>query len=545
MNGTEPLLRYRELQDYVGWTVDDAQRVHEAAPLVRGSIDALIDDFYAEIERHPQARAVITGGQAQVERLKQTLRRWINELLSGLYDEHYLERRARVGRKHVEIGLAQVYTNAALARLRAGIGLAIIANWRGSADQRAATLGSIHKLLDLDLAVITAEYEAEHVRREQAAIRAQLADALHQEREVSAGLLAHAPAIVLVLDLQGRIVRFNAHVEALTGIRAADAEGRSWLELLVPEADQPRARRALFEQVHRKSPQDDDELPRVGSATTGLVCGDLSRREIRWSSTLLAGATGEPFALLVLGQDITDLRSAQERAVRAERLAAIGQMATGMAHEARNALQRIQANAEMLELEVQRLPGALEYVRRIEQAQAHMSRLFEEVRGYAAPVQLDRACCKVAAAWREAWDLLAPQRAGREATLLELPGADACEAWADRFRLVQVFRNILENALAAGDDPVVIHIGCSRTALADAHGKQAALRISVSNDGPPLTPEQRKRIFEPFFTTKPKGTGLGMAIVQRLVEAHGGTIEVGTPDRGAEIVITLPIHAGQ
>ncbi len=540
MNAAEPHLRYQELQAYVGWTDTDARRVREAAALVRASAGALVDDFYAEIERHPRARMVITGGEAQVERLKQTLHRWIEELFAGPYDEQYVARRARVGRKHVEIGLAQVFTNVAFARLRAGIAAAVIANWRGRADERAATLASIHKLLDLDLAVITAEYEREHVRREQAAIRAQLADALHQEREVSSGLFAHAPAVVLVLDLRGYIVRFNAHVQALAGLTAEEAEGRDWLSLLVPEADRPRARHALFEQVLKQESS-------VGAATTGLVGSDHTRREVRWSSTLLRSASGEPFALLVLGQDITDLKLAQERALRSERLAAIGQIVTGMAHEARNALQRIQASAEMLELEVQRQPEALDYVRRIEQAQTHMHRLFEEVRGYAAPVQLDRAPCKVAAAWREAWDLLTPQRAGRQATLHELPQADTCEACADRFRLVQIFRNILENALAACDDPAAIHIECSRGELANGGDGRSrrALRISIRDNGPGLAPEQRKRIFEPFFTTKPKGTGLGMAIVQRLVEAHGGTIEVGTPASGAEIILTLPIESPQ
>jgi len=538
MNSAEPYLRYQELQRYVSWTDDDARLVQAAAGLVRSSMAELIDDFYAEIERHPRAQAVITGGHAQVERLKGTLRRWIEELFTGPYDELYVERRARVGRKHVEIGLEQVYTNVAFARLRGGIVAAVAANWCGPASGRDATIVAIHKLLDLDLAVITAVYEAEHVRREQAAIRAQLEDALHQQREVSEGLLAHAPAVVLVLDLQGRIVRLNAHVQAVAGVTTAEAEGRDWLGLLVPETDQPRARRELFEQVLK--------LPHsVGAATTGLVCGDQSRREIRWSSTLLKAASGETFALLVLGQDITDLKSAQERALRSERLAAIGQMATGMAHESRNALQRIQANAEMLELEVQRQPDALEYVHRIEQAQAQMNRLFDEVRGYAAPVQLDRARCKLAALWREAWDLLTPQRAGRQVTLDESPEAEACEACVDRFRLVQIFRNILENSLAACDDPVSIHIQCSPAVLNTDDDSERALLIAIHDNGPGLSPEQRKRIFEPFFTTKPKGTGLGMAIVQRLVEAHGGTIEVGSPASGAEILITLPVELPQ
>jgi hypothetical protein len=95
--------------------------------------------------------------------------------------------------------------------------------------------------------------------------------------------------------------------------------------------------------------------------------------------------------------------------------------------------------------------------------------------------------------------------------------------------------------LAACDDPVEIDIGCSPAFV----GSQRAIRVSIHDNGPGLSPEQRKRIFEPFFTTKPKGTGLGMAIVQRLVEAHGGSIEVGSPVAGAEIIITLPVHEPQ
>jgi len=79
--------RYRELQSYVGWTEGDARRVAAAASLLEPFLHALIDDFYEEIERHPDARRVITGGRAQIERLKGTLIRWIRDLLSGVYDE--------------------------------------------------------------------------------------------------------------------------------------------------------------------------------------------------------------------------------------------------------------------------------------------------------------------------------------------------------------------------------------------------------------------------------------------------------------------------
>jgi two-component system, NtrC family, sensor kinase len=159
--------RYRELQEYVGWTDDDARRVAAAAPLLEGFLVSLVDDFYEEIDRHPNARKVITGGREQIERLKGTLGQWLRELLSGRYDAAYVARRWRVGWRHVEIGLDQVYTNVALSRLRSGLLHALDAAWSGGAEDYRATSRAFNKLLDLDLAIIEDAYQAEHLARQQ------------------------------------------------------------------------------------------------------------------------------------------------------------------------------------------------------------------------------------------------------------------------------------------------------------------------------------------------------------------------------------------
>ncbi len=155
----------------MGWTDDDATRVRALMPLVQPYFTALIDDFYAEIERHPEARKVITGGDEQIARLKGTLTKWLRELFNGTYDADYVARRWRVGLRHVEIGLNQVYTNAALSRLRRGL-LDIISLKQG--DDTAELLRvrrSLNMLLDLDLALIEDAYQTEYQRRQQAAER--------------------------------------------------------------------------------------------------------------------------------------------------------------------------------------------------------------------------------------------------------------------------------------------------------------------------------------------------------------------------------------
>src|SRR5215831_14313274 len=154
MNSAALFHRYQELQQYVGWTDEDARRVRSVASILEPCLTALIDDFYRAIERHPGALRVITGGAAQIERLKGTLRGWLRELLQGPYDAEYVARRWRVGWRHVEIGLDQVYENVALSRLRSGLLRALEAHGEVNLAEAFAIRRSLDLLLDLDLAII-------------------------------------------------------------------------------------------------------------------------------------------------------------------------------------------------------------------------------------------------------------------------------------------------------------------------------------------------------------------------------------------------------
>ena len=239
-------------------------------------------------------------------------------------------------------------------------------------------------------------------------------------------------------------------------------------------------------------------------------------------------------------RDEAEIARLNERAVQSERLAAIGQMMTGLAHESGNALARSQACLEMLTFEVEDRPKALNLITRIQAAQDHLRQLYDEVRNYAAPIKLQLEPWNLAHIWRQAWENLQLLRQGKNAVLLEETDAMDLRCSVDQFRLGQVFRNILENSLAACQDPVEIKVICARSEI----DGQGAIRVAFRDNGPGLNVEQRQRIFDPFFTTKTKGTGLGMAIAKRIIEAHGGQIAVGTgTDRGAEILVTIPYKA--
>jgi PAS domain S-box-containing protein len=357
--------------------------------------------------------------------------------------------------------------------------------------------------------------------------------ALAKERSEAAfrTLVEAAPCMIVILRPDGTLVYFSPFAEKRTGYTAAEVLGRDYFEMFVSDAPTRQAARAEFQRTLTGMPTRGFEYP--------VRCRDDSRRWMVWNAECLPDYEGGT-TVLVVGQDITNLKEAQEQALQAERLATLGQMVAGLAHESRNALQLIQANLDMLTLEVEDRPEALELVVSIQGAEERLHRLFEDIRGYAAPINLERERCDVAQVWRAAWEQLAPRRNGRQARLREeTQGVDLCCA-VDLFSLERVFRNILENSLAACRDPIEITIRCSEAVL----DGRPALRIALRDNGPGLTALQRQRIFEPFFTTKSQGTGLGMAIARRIVEAHGGRIAVGTgAPAGAEILILLPREA--
>ncbi len=243
MNSPELYLRYQELQSYVAWTDDDARLVASLADLVGPHLSPIIDDFYEEISRHPHAAKVITGGAAQIARLKGTLNHWIRDLFTGRYDAEFVAVRWRVGWRHVEVGLDQVYTNVALSRIRMGLLRVIHENWQGDADSLMAASRSLNKLLDLDLAVIEDAYQAEHMQRQQrverlASIGQVAGGVAHELRnplnvvKTSVYFLIHArnPTVEKTREHLARIER---HVDLADGVITALS---NFAKLPVPDA---------------------------------------------------------------------------------------------------------------------------------------------------------------------------------------------------------------------------------------------------------------------------------------------------------------------
>lgn len=239
-------------------------------------------------------------------------------------------------------------------------------------------------------------------------------------------------------------------------------------------------------------------------------------------------------------RDLSELERVQKQLMQAERLAAIGQMMTGLAHESRNALQRAQACLDMLSLDLQNNPEQLDLARRATTALQDLHRLYEEVRSYAAPIHLEFRKCDIATIWRKEWDNLSALRAGKQIQLLEADNNPGLSCEIDVHRIEQVFRNVLENAIHTCSADGVITIHCS---VIDWQG-EPGIRIAVTDNGKGMSDEIADKIFEPFFTTKQKGTGLGMAIAHRIMTAHGGSISAKTIQPcGAEILLIIPSEA--
>lgn len=219
---------------------------------------------------------------------------------------------------------------------------------------------------------------------------------------------------------------------------------------------------------------------------------------------------------------------------RRERLAALGEMAAGLAHEIRNPLGGIALSASLLESQLRDRPAAGAAAARISSGVRALERLVSGILDFSHEHELERANHGAHGLLARVADSARAWEESTGATLMEETPDSDFQVWCDRDRLVQVLLNLAMNALQAAGRG-------GRAWLSATLHSEGGVEFRVQDDGPGIPEADLHRIFNPFFTTKSSGTGLGLAIAHRIVESHGGGIRAGNrPQGGACFVVMLP-----
>lgn len=224
---------------------------------------------------------------------------------------------------------------------------------------------------------------------------------------------------------------------------------------------------------------------------------------------------------------------------RKERLAALGEMAAGVAHEIRNPLGGISLYVEMLSQDVSAIPGAVKICSKIASAVQRMNHIVEAILGFTRQLEpvLEEIATRMAI--DDAVDMVRPQLESLGASVELTIASGAENLRADSRLLHQVLVNLLRNACEVTPEQGVVRISASSSTLdivvdsATADTTQASIiEIEVEDQGPGIPDDVREKLFTPFFTTKASGTGLGLATCQRIMESHGGSLSAHNREAG-------------
>jgi two-component system, NtrC family, sensor histidine kinase PilS len=284
-----------------------------------------------------------------------------------------------------------------------------------------------------------------------------------------------------------------------------------------------------------------DEVGPVGSVRRHEVDAirvDGSVRRLGVSATPLSDHTAKTIGRVIHFQDLTELRRMELAVQRSERLASIGRLAAGIAHEIRNPLASISGSVEVLKS----LPGADTETRQLVDIAVRevdrLDRLISDLLDYARPRTEERQHLDLGEVAGEIGKALEHERRERNvAVQVDAEPGVGIEGGSGQIR--QVLWNLIRNAIDAMPTGGTLRMAASLEELSGGH-REAVLTVSDTGIGIPR--EDLDRIFEPFFSTKPNGTGLGLATVARIVEDHRGNIDIHS-DRGKGTTFTLRFPA--
>jgi two-component system sensor histidine kinase PilS (NtrC family) len=265
------------------------------------------------------------------------------------------------------------------------------------------------------------------------------------------------------------------------------------------------------------------------------------RLRVGYTASPLVGRAGEPLGATVIFQDLTRLRAMEAAMQRSERLADLGRVAAGLAHELRNPLASMSGCIELLRAsatseEDSRLMGIV-----LREA-GRLDQLVTRFLQFSRPAPLRREDVDLAQLAAETLEVFAQDRAAARVEIVrELAPAPA---WCDPDQLRQVLWNLLLNAAQAIAGHAAGEGRGGRVRIASSVGPVGEALLVVEDDGPGIAPQDATQLFTPFFTTKEKGTGLGLATVQRIADAHGGSVTIdSSPGHGARVTLRLPPRA--
>ncbi len=433
----------------------------------------------------------------------------------------------------VDVRLPDTLGVALVPRLRALDPLAAVVLITGHASiddaisaVRAGAYAYVLKPFDTGELLVTLGRALEQVRLARRA--STLQRALERSEAELRTLVDTVEALLLVLDEHGRVVHANAAVAAATGVSEADLRGSNWLERFVP-----RAEHAIVA----------DTLARVRAGESGVALesrvlgregAEIYEHLVRWRLAGLATESG--FRIYASGLDMTDVRALERRTRLAEKLAAVGTVSAGLAHEIRNPLNAAGLQLQLLERRLAKA-GSDERVREpltlVNAEIARLSRLVSDFLQFARPTPLQARDVAIDQVVSRVVEFEQPVARERDVELVVRVVDGPVVVQADSERIQQIAHNLVRNALDAAPKHGHVVVTIERDG--------AGARLSVRDDGPGIPAEHRQRIYEPFFTTKEGGTGLGMAIVHSLVELHGGSLELRC-EAGTELVVALPRH---
>ena len=360
----------------------------------------------------------------------------------------------------------------------------------------------------------------------------ELSAALQELRAYYEDLLSSLQDGVIILDPSGRVVWLNQAAEELTGFSGSQIAGRAVGEVFPPPSPLSSlvARTADLGRSH-------------ADFDATLTRADGGRLTVSAVASLVSNPRGENRGVVLVLRDLSRVRELEEQLQRSDRLAALGILAAGMAHEVRNPLVGVRAAAQLMEREPGFPSSLREFTGIIIREVDRLNRLVDGLLAFAGRRPLRLLPCNVNQIVEEALRLESAGLQGGGVGVLRKYDPEVPAVAGDPDRLLQVFLNLIRNgteAMAGGGGELAVRTRFER--LAPQCGGRAAAVVEIADRGAGIPPEIQGKLFNPFFTTKHRGTGLGLPISQRIVEEHGGAIEVQSQmGQGTVFRVLLPI----